>query len=55
MLLVQLTALVVWLAQYVSAADYQVGPFIKGDFVHAKINQNIMDFTGNEYFDPYSP
>ena len=48
MLLVQLTALVVWLAQYVSAADsITVEGFYSGDVVDAKIDSLDPSFTNS--------
>ena len=46
MLLVQLTALVVWLAQYVSAADSHLGPFVAGDIVHVRLKDQFYNIKG---------
>ena len=49
MLLVQLTALVVWLAQYVSAADsITVEGFYSGDVVDAKIDSLDPSLTNTD-------
>ena len=52
MLLVQLTALVVWIAQYVSAADTHLGPFVAGDIAHVRLANQFYNMKGNELFDP---
>ena len=52
MLLVKLTALVVWLAQYVSAADEAIGPLVPGDVVSINQFSSAALILGDYYLDP---
>ena len=51
MLLVQLTALVVWIAQYVSAAEEStIYDLFRGDALHSTIGSVIGNHLSNSFY-----